>query len=230
MRIQKLLSQRGVASRRAAEEMILTGRITVNGILCEVGMSVDPEKDRILVDGKPLPDEQNKVYIMLNKPRGYVTTLSDEKGRPTVAQLVKDCGLRVYPCGRLDYDSEGLLLLTNDGEFANSMMHPKNLIDKVYAVTVKGYTPEALSLLEKPVELDGYLIQKPSVRLLRAGEKSVVEVTIHEGRNRQVRRMCAIAGMEVLKLKRIREGKLTLGDLPSGRWRYLTDAEIALLR
>ena len=230
MRIQKLLSQRGVASRRKAEEMILQGRVTVNGAVCALGCDVDPEKDAVLVDGKPLPAVQERVYIMLHKPRGFVTTLSDEKGRRNVAQLVEDCGLRVYPCGRLDYDSEGLLLLTNDGEFANAMMHPKHEVDKVYQVTVTGCTPEALKLLERPVELDGYTIRKPGVKLLRPGTKALVEVTIHEGRNRQVRRMCALAGMEVLRLKRVREGALQLGSLPCGSWRYLTAEEIELLK
>jgi len=230
LRIQKLLSQRGVASRRKAEEMILQGRVTVNDAVCALGCDVDPEKDAVLVDGKPLPDVQERVYIMLHKPRGFVTTLSDEKGRRNVAQLVEDCCLRVYPCGRLDYDSEGLLLLTNDGEFANAMMHPKHEVDKVYQVTVTGCTPETLKLLERPVELDGYTIRKPGVKLLRPGTKALVEVTIHEGRNRQVRRMCALAGMEVLRLKRVREGALQLGSLPCGSWRYLTAEEIELLK
>ena len=230
MRIQKLLSQRGVASRRTAEEMILAGRVTVNGAPCTLGMTVDPEIDTILIDDAPLPREQKQVYIMLHKPRGYVTTLADEKGRPTVAQLVADCGVRVYPCGRLDYDSEGLLILTNDGEFANALMHPKHQINKVYAVTVKGYSQEALQRLSQPVELDGYRIQKPAVRLIREGQPAVVEVTIHEGRNRQVRRMCALAGMEVLRLKRIREGELSLGKLPLGKWRYLSQEEIDKLK
>lgn len=230
MRIQKIISQRGVASRRKAEEMILAGRITVNGAVCALGDSADPERDDIRIDGKPLPKLQERVYILLHKPRGYVTTLSDEKGRPTVAELVAGCGQRVYPCGRLDFDSEGLLLLTNDGEFANSLMHPKHEVDKIYEVTVTGCTPETLKLLEKPVELDGYTIRKPGVKLLRPGEKALVQVTIHEGRNRQVRRMCALAGMEVLRLKRVREGALSLGSLPCGSWRYLTEDEILSLK
>lgn len=230
MRIQKLLSQRGVASRRKAEELILQGMVTVNGAVCAIGADVDPEHDAVLVCGKPLPAVQRRVYIMLHKPRGYVTTLSDEKGRRNVSELVADCGLRVYPVGRLDYDSEGLLLMTNDGEFANRLMHPSHEISKVYALTVTGCTAESLQRLSQPVELDGYRIRKPAVRLLRGGEKALVEVTIHEGRNRQVRRMCAAAGMEVLRLKRIREGALALGDLPCGKWRYLTDRELALLK
>ena len=230
MRIQKLISQRGVASRRKAEQMILDGRITINGAPCDLGVLVDPEKDVVCIDGKPLPQEQNKVYILLNKPRGYVTTLSDEKNRPTAAQLVKDCGLRVYPCGRLDCDSEGLLLFTNDGEFANSMMHPRHEVNKVYSVLVKGCTEQALQRLREPMELDGYPIRRPGIKLVRNGEPAVVEITIHEGRNRQVRRMCALAGMTVLRLKRIREGTISLGNLKPGKWRYLTQDEVNELK
>lgn len=230
MRIQKILSERGVASRRKAEEMLRAGRISVNGIVCDLGAQADPDVDDIRIDGKSLPKAAQRLYILLHKPRGYVTTLSDEKGRKTVAQLVEDCGQRVYPCGRLDMDSEGLLLLTNDGEFANAMMHPRHEVDKVYQVTVTGCTVEALERLKLPVTLDGYTIAKPNVRLLRQGEKTLLEVTIHEGRNRQVRRMCDLAGMTVLRLKRVREGKLCLGDLPVGKWRYLTDEEITLLK
>lgn len=229
-RLQKILSARGVASRRKAEEMIAAGRITVNGRICALGDSADPEMDKILVDGKPLPSPTGAVYIMLHKPRGYVTTLSDEKGRKTVVQLVSDCGVRVYPVGRLDYDSEGLLLLTNDGDFANAMMHPKHRVEKTYAVWVTGYREEATELLKLPIELDGYQIRPPKVKLIRfEGNKALYHVTIGEGRNRQVRRMCAQAGMEVQRLKRIREGTLELGDLPLGKWRYLTEKEIAEL-
>ncbi len=230
MRIQKILSDRGVTSRRKAEEWILAGRVTVNGQTCKIGDTADPERDDIRVDGVPLPKAAQRLYIMLNKPRGYVCTLSDEKGRRTVAELVVDCGQRVYPCGRLDYDSEGLLIFTNDGEFANMLMHPRQEVDKVYQVLVAGYTPEALKRLQQPVELDGYVIRKPKVRLIRDGEKATLEVIIHEGRNRQVRRMCDLAGMKVLRLKRVQQGALTLGDLPCGKWRMLTDKEIELLK
>lgn len=230
MRIQKLLSQRGVASRRKAEELVLAGKVLVNGAVCALGADVDPERDSILVDGKPLPALQEAVYILLHKPRGFVTTLSDEKGRRNVAQLVADCGVRVYPVGRLDYDSEGLLLMTNDGEFANRLMHPSHEVTKVYEVTVSGCCPEALEKLAQPVLLDGYMIKKPEISLVKAGYKAVIRVTIHEGRNRQVRRMCAMAGMEVLRLKRVCEGRLQLGDLPVGKWRYLTPAELELLK
>jgi 23S rRNA pseudouridine2605 synthase len=227
-RLQKILSARGVASRRKAEEMITAGRVFVNGVCASLGDTADPELDQITVDGDIIPSPQKKVYIMLHKPRGYVTTLSDEKGRRNAAELVADCGMRVYPVGRLDMDSEGLLLFTNDGDFAQKMMHPSHEVDKTYLVTVKGYTSANLELLKQPVTLDGYTIKKPKVRLLETeGEKARLEVVIHEGRNRQVRRMCELAGMEVVRLVRITEGSLRLGNLPRGKWRYLTDEETA---
>lgn len=229
-RLQKILSARGIASRRKAEEWITAGRVSVNGKVAALGDSADVDTDQILVDGKPLPSQQDLVYILLNKPRGYVTTLSDEKGRRTVAELVADCGIRVYPVGRLDYDSEGLLILTNDGEFANEMMHPKHQVEKTYRVWVAGYRPEATQLLKRPIVLDGYQIHPPKVKLLSASnDTACYEVTIHEGRNRQVRRMCDRAGMTVTRLQRIREGTLTLGNLPLGKWRYLTEEEKAKL-
>jgi len=229
-RIQKILSDRGVASRRKAEELILAGRVTCNGKVCLLGESADPDADTILLDGKPLPSGGGYAYIMLHKPRGFVTTLSDERGRRTVAELVADCGLRVYPVGRLDMDSEGLLILTNDGEFANKLMHPSHRVDKTYRVTVTGCTPAGLARLSQPITLDGYTIAKPSVKLLSADEKGSarLEVVIHEGRNRQVRRMCAAAGMQVTRLVRVAEGELQLGRLPLGKWRHLTQEEIAL--
>ena len=230
-RLQKILSGRGICSRRKAEEWIEAGRVTCNGITAKLGDVADPEVDSILVDGKPLPSQQTYVYIMLNKPRGYVTTLSDEKGRPNAAQLI-DCGTRVYPVGRLDMDSEGLLLFTNDGEFANKLMHPKHEVDKTYRVLVQGYSDENLERLKQPIELDGCTIRTPGVKLLRTRDKGQAQllVTIHEGRNRQVRRMCDAAGMKVLRLQRISEGKLKLGNLESGKWRYLTPEEIASLK
>lgn len=229
-RLQKIISARGLASRRRAEEWIKAGRLSVNGMTAKLGDAADPEVDEIMLDGKPLPSSPKNVYIMLNKPRGYVTTLSDEKGRENVAQLVADCGVRVYPVGRLDMDSEGLLLLTNDGEFANRLMHPSAEVNKTYEVTVRGYHEAALALLARPIELDGYRIRRPQIKLLHAdGEHARIRVTIHEGRNRQVRRMCDAAGMTVLKLRRISEGALQLGTLPLGKWRYLTDEEIVKL-
>ena len=230
-RLQKILSARGVASRRAAEEWIKAGRVSVNGRTAVLGETADPEKDDIRVDGKQLPRQEKLLYLMLHKPRGYVTTLHDEKGRPDAARLVADCGARVYPIGRLDMDSEGLLLFTNDGAFANLLMHPSHEVEKAYEVLVSGFSPEKLPLLERPIVLEGYCIRPPKVRLLEStGQKARLEVVIHEGRNRQVRRMCQAAGMEVLRLKRTREGSLTLGDLPAGKWRSLTQAEIEKLK
>lgn len=227
-RLQKILSARAVASRRKAEEMLLAGRVTVNGAVAALGDKADPELDEIQVDGKALPSSGKSLYIMLNKPRGYITTLSDEKGRPTVAQLVADCGERVYPVGRLDYDSEGLLLLTNDGDFANRLMHPAQEIEKTYEVWVSGYHEAAPALLSRPITLDGYQIRKPEIKVLHAMEdRAKLLVTIHEGRNRQIRRMCEAAGMKVTRLRRIREGSLSLGDLKLGAWRYLTEDELA---
>lgn len=229
-RLQKILSARGVASRRKAEEMIEAGRVTVNGAVASLGDTADGDTDEILVDGKLLPSRPGCVYILLNKPRGYVTTLSDEQGRPNAAQLVADCGVRVYPVGRLDMDSEGLLIFTNDGDFANRLMHPSHEVEKTYDTWVTGYTAGGEERLKKPIELDGYRIRPPKVILLYAdGEKAKLRITIHEGRNRQVRRMCQAAGMTVTRLRRIREGKLRLGELPPGKWRYLTEAEIKLL-
>jgi len=230
-RLQKILSARGVASRRKAEELILQGLVIVNGAVASLGDTADPETDEILVSGSPLPGQAEYVYILLNKPRGYVTTLSDEKGRKNAAQLVADCGTRVYPVGRLDMDSEGLLLFTNDGDFANSLMHPKHEVEKTYAVWVTGYAPGAEKKLLRPITLDGYTIRPPKVTLKKAeGHKAYLLVTIHEGRNRQVRRMCDAAGMQVTRLRRIREGGLSLGDLPVGKWRYLTKEEVSSLK
>ncbi len=230
-RLQKILSARGLASRRTAEAWIQEGRVTVNGTPARLGDTADPEQDRILVDGKPIPQEQSPVYILLNKPRGYVTTLSDEQGRPNAAQLVADCGVRVYPVGRLDMDSEGLLLFTNDGAFANALTHPKREVKKTYDVWVTGYVPGAEVRLSRPIELDGYRIRRPQVKLVKAeGNRARFQVTIHEGRNRQIRRMCQAAGMEVTRLRRIREGSLSLGRLPVGAWRRLTEEEVRRLK
>lgn len=229
-RIQKILSARGVASRRKAEEMLRQGLITVNGNIASLGDTVDPDEDEIMVEGKLLPSAPQKVYILLNKPRGYVTTLSDEKGRDNAAQLVADCGVRVYPVGRLDMDSEGLLLFTNDGEFANAMMHPKTEVNKTYEVWCTGYTREALTRLSEPMELDGYLLHKPQICSVQIGTNKIYfHITIHEGRNRQIRRMCEKVGMRVVRLRRIQEGNLKLGNLAVGQWRYLTQGEIEKL-
>ncbi len=228
-RIQKILSARGLASRRTAENWIRAGRVRVNGAVCTLGASADPGADRIEVDGVPLPPPPGKKYLMLNKPRGYVTTLKDEKNRKTAASLV-DCGCRVYPVGRLDYDSEGLLLFTNDGQLADRLMHPRANVGKTYEVTVEGDWRGGEALLARPIVLDGYRIHPPSVRLLRGeGSRAVFEITIREGRNRQIRRMCEAAGLRVLRLRRTQEGTLRLGMLPPGKWRELTKEEIESL-
>jgi len=230
-RLQKILSARGVASRRKAEELIQKGLVTVGGVTAALGDSADPDTEEILVAGRPLPGREANVYILLNKPRGYVTTLSDEKGRKNAAQLVADCGVRVYPVGRLDMDSEGLLLFTNDGAFANALMHPKHLVEKTYEVWVTGYAPGGEEKLKKPITLEGYRIRPPKVRLEKAeGERAKFTVTIHEGRNRQIRRMCEAAGMCCVRLRRVQEGPVRLGTLPAGKWRYLTETEIKNLQ
>ena len=225
-RLQKILSARGVASRRAAEDWLAAGRVTVNGRTARVGDKADPERDEIRLDGRLLAEPARRTYVMLNKPRGYVTTLSDERGRKTVAELVTGCGARVWPVGRLDLDSEGLLILTDDGELTQRLLHPSHEVEKEYLVWVKGDVSAALPVLRGPMELDGVPLSPAQVE--RAGE-GILSVTIHEGRNRQVRRMCAAAGLQVTRLRRVREGSLTLGDLRPGRWRPLSREEVALL-
>lgn len=226
-RLQKLISAGHVASRRAAEELIRAGRVTVNGAPAALGESADPSADVICVDGVPLSLGGVHTYVMLNKPRGYVTTLSDERGRPTVAELVRDAGVRLYPVGRLDLDSDGLLLLTDDGALANALMHPRRNIDKTYRVAVDGEIGAALPILRSPLEIDGRPIRPAEVEPVGDG---TLLITIHEGRKRQIRRMCAAAGLTVRALTRIAEGPLVLGDLAPGKWRYLTEEEIGLLR
>lgn len=226
-RLQKLISAAHIASRRAAEQMIMQGRVTVNGRVASLGESADPAVDTVLVDGKPLTLCEAHTYIMLNKPRGFVTTLSDEQGRRTVADLVRDAGVRLYPVGRLDLDSDGLLIMTDDGELANALMHPRHVVDKVYRTEVEGDVEAALPILRSAMEIDGYRIRPATVEV--AGE-CVLHITIHEGRNRQVRKMCAAAGLRVRRLTRISEGPLSLGELPLGKWRLLTENEIEALK
>lgn len=219
-------------SRRAAEVCISEGRVTVNGQTAALGDKADPERDRILVDGRELSPVGEKLYIMLNKPRGYVTTLKDEKGRKNVAELVQNLGCRVYPVGRLDLDSEGLLLMTNDGEFANAVAHPSHEVDKVYHTWVRGDNlEEKLERLRAPMQIDGYAVRPAQVELLeRLPGGALLSVTIHEGRNRQVRKMCRQAGLQVSRLRRVAEGGVRLGNLKTGRWRHLTAAELEQLR
>lgn len=234
-RLQKILSAAGICSRRTAESYITAGRVKVNGITANLGESADPEVDEILVDGRPLGKKSPRMtYIMLNKPRGYVTTLSDEAGRKTVADLIDDVPERVYPVGRLDMHSEGLLLLTNDGQLAHSLMHPSHEVYKEYLVKLSP-DEEGLPTPEKPlsgvIELDGERLLPAKCRLLAQAENGyIMTIAIRQGKNRQIRRMCAKCGYTVNSLKRVSEGDVKLGDLPSGRWRYLTEAEVRYLK
>lgn len=230
-RLQKLIASAGLCARRTAEEWIAAGRVCVNGAVASLGDRADLETDTVTVDGAPLPGKPGAVYLMLNKPRGYVTTLSDEYGRRTAAELVADCGVRVYPVGRLDRDSEGLLLFTNDGEMAQRLLHPRHQVDKVYLVTVRGDIRGAAERLMAITELDGEPIAPArAAEVSRHEGQAVLRVTIHQGKNRQVRRMCAQIGLHVVRLQRIQEDSLLLGDLPAGKWRYLTDQELQGLR
>ena len=230
-RLQKLLSAAGVCSRRAAETYIAGGRVTVNGRPAELGQRADPERDDIRVDGKPLAPRAEHVYLLLNKPRGYVTTLADERGRKTVAELVKNCGQRVYPVGRLDLDSEGLLLMTNDGELMQHLLHPSHEVSKTYHVSVYGPVSGAAERLSAITDLEGEPIRPARVETLRRTARTAeLSVTIHEGKNRQIRRMCAACGLTVKRLCRVREHTLELGDLPAGAWRYLTPDEVLALK
>ena len=230
-RVQKLIAAGGLCSRRTAEAWIEAGRVTVNGHRIALGDRADPNTDIIKVDGRAVNVRVRKVYLMLHKPRGFVTTLSDERGRRTAAELVRGCGTRVYPVGRLDRDSEGLLLFTNDGALAQHLLHPSHQVDKVYEVTVTGGLTGAASRLAAVDELDGEAIVPAQVReLSRTGEKAVLEVIIHQGKKRQIRRMCARVGLEVARLKRVAEDGLTLGDLPCGHWRYLTGEELDIIK
>lgn len=230
-RLQKLLSAAGVCSRRAAEGYIIAGRVTVNGVPAFLGQRADLEQDEIRVDGQCLRSQAELVYLMLNKPRGYVTTLSDEKGRRTAADLVADCGVRVYPVGRLDLNSEGLLLMTNDGALAQRMTHPSHEVSKTYYVSVSGAVEGAAERLSALRDVEGEAIRPAQVSVLGVSRKTAeLSVTIHEGKNRQVRRMCAACGLVVRRLRRVREHTLELGVLPSGAWRYLTEEEIKALK
>ena len=231
-RLQKIIAASGLMSRRSAEELIAAGKVRVNGAVASLGDRADAARDRITVDGKSLAPPEEKVYIMLNKPRGYVTTLKDEKGRRTVAELVSELGVRLYPVGRLDMNSEGLLIMTNDGELAERMMHPRGGVEKCYRTTVTGEdVPAAAEKMKESMLIDGYRTRGARVEIERlTDEGGVLLVTIGEGRNRQVRKMCEQVGLRVTRLCRISEGELRLGDLRTGRWRELTRAEIARLK
>lgn len=229
-RLQKILASYGVASRRKAEQMILERRVRVNGNTATLGDTADDAEDIIEVDGVRLKKQPPRVVLMLNKPRGYVCTLSDEKGRRNVSELVEDCGARVYPVGRLDLNSEGLLLMTNDGALANALTHPKKEVDKVYLVWLSHYIPGCEQSIGSPIEIDGRKTSPAKVETLKAqGETALLRVTLHEGRNRQIRRLCERAGVTVTRLRRIEEAGLSLGALRPGQWRVLTQQELARL-
>ena len=231
-RIQKILAQAGLCSRRAAEELLRDGRVTVNGRPAGLGDSADPARDRLAVDGRPVRAAEEKVYLMLNKPRGFVSTMKDERGRRTVAQLTQGAGARVYPVGRLDYDSEGLLIMTNDGDLTLRLTHPSHEAGKTYRVSVRGDLAR-LPALSEPMVIDGYTIRPAEVHVLSRTEDGAakLEITIHEGRNRQIRKMCAQCGLEVRRLKRVAVGKIGLDPaLAPGKWRRLTPDEIACLK
>ena len=230
-RLQKLIASAGVCSRRAAEALITAGRVRINGRIAQLGDKADISSDEITVDGQLIGQRPECVYLMLNKPKGYVTTLSDEKGRASVADLTRDVGQRVFPVGRLDLQSEGLLLMTNDGALMQRLIHPSFEVSKTYAVTVAGAVSGAAQRLHAVRDLDGEPVRPAQVELLRQGKETAeLLITIHEGKNRQIRRMCGQCGLSVKRLCRIAEHSLVLGDLPAGAWRYLTPDEISALK
>ena len=233
IRLQKYFTDCGVLSRRAAEEEIKAGKVRVNGIRAELGDKIDPETDIVEYKGKRIvPRKEDKlVYILLNKPAGVVTSAKDEKGRICVTDLVK-CGTRVYPVGRLDLNSQGLILMTNDGELTNKLTHPRHEIPKIYEVDVVGrVTTEQLTVLNSSMTVDGYVLLPVKTEFLPKNEKfTTLRMTLFEGRNRQIRKMCEQVGLKVAKLTRVAIGNITLGDLQGGKWRYLTNDEIKMLK
>ncbi len=228
IRLQKALSESGVASRRKAEELIAMGKVRVNGRVASIGDKVDPVRDKITVSGKRVVAVKEKVYIMLHKPRGFVTTMNDEKDRKCVASLVEDVGVRVFPVGRLDKNSEGLLIMTNDGNFSNKLTHPSGHVNKTYRVTVDGsVNDEMIAKLSTGIMLDGTPTLPCDVFVIdRKVDRTVMIFTIHEGRNRQIRRMCEAVGLNVLRLKRTEIAGVKLGMLPQGKWRPLNEKEM----
>ncbi len=234
IRISKYFTDCGVMSRRAADTAVENGEVKINGLTAVLGQKVTPGVDVVTWRGKKIvpPSTSAKMTVMLNKPRGYLTTLSDDKGRHTVAELVADAGVRLYPVGRLDMDSDGLLILTNDGDLANKLSHPSHNVDKVYLAYVDGHvTAEQMTGMTAPIEIDGKLTSPALVRKAAYNQfETALEVTIHDGRNRQVRRLCEREGLHVRKLTRVAEGSLLLDELEEGKWRRLSDKEIRKLK
>lgn len=233
VRLQKYISDCGIASRRKAEELILHNKIMVNHrIVNNLGYKVNPKSDIVELDGKTLVLNNKKIYVLLNKPIGYITTVSDQFKRPTVMDLVKDIDERIYPVGRLDYNTSGLLLLTNDGELANIIMHPKYEIDKTYVAKVKGIPDrQGLEKLRKGIKIDDYITSPSNVSIISSSKNhSTIKITIHEGKNRQVRKMFEQIGHKVIELKRISLGKINIEGIKEGTWRYLTKDELNYLR
>lgn len=228
IRLQKYLSQCAVASRRKAEELIESGKVKVNGRPAKLGDKVNPKKDTVTVSGKKAAAQKGKLYIMLHKPRGFITTMEDERGRKCVASLVEDAGARVYPVGRLDKNSEGLLLMTNDGEFSNAMMHPSRQVAKTYRVTVRpDISQEQLTALSEGIEIDGRKTAPADVRVIEKQDgRAVLEMILREGRNREIRKMCEALELDVARLKRTAVGTVKLGMLPQGKWRELKEDEV----
>ncbi|MEI6580069.1 MAG: pseudouridine synthase [Eubacteriales bacterium] len=231
IRLQKYISECGIASRRKAEELIVSQKVKVNGNIAKIGDKINPKKDIVTVNGNKIKNESTLRYIMLHKPRGFVTTMEDELGRKCVVQLVADVNERVYPIGRLDKDSEGLLLMTNDGEFANAMMHPAHHISKTYRVTVRpNINDEQITAMTMGLQVDGRITAPAEVKVLnKEPDRVVLEIILHEGRNRQIRKMCEELNLEVARLKRTAVGFLKLGMLPQGKWRDLTKDEVEKL-
>ncbi|MCR5782681.1 MAG: rRNA pseudouridine synthase [Clostridia bacterium] len=232
IRLQKYLSACGVTSRRKAEELIISGRVSVDGHIAVLGDKIDPDTAVVTLDGKRITNTDRRVYLAIYKPRGYLSSVSDDRGRKCVTDLVKEKDIRLYPVGRLDYDSEGLLLLTNDGELANALTHPRYKVEKSYIVTVSpAPSSEQLQELASGVDIDGRRTAKAKISVRSSDEdRAVVRFIIHEGRNRQIRRMCEALGLEVLRLKRVAEDAVRLGSLKPGEYRELTEDEIRAIR
>ena len=234
IRLQKFFTDCGVLSRRAAEAEIAAGKVKVNGVIAETGQKIDPETDTVEYKGKIINtyEKPHYTYVMINKPRGYLSSVKDDRGRKCVTELVEDVGVRLYPVGRLDMDSEGLLLMTNDGELTNKLTHPKHEIPKIYHVKIKGkVTEEQVKALSKPMDIDGYTILPVETHLISIKpDFCILEMILYEGRNRQIRKMCQQVELKILRLCRVAIGNVKLGELAPGKWRYLNKTQISYLK